>query len=201
MNTNVATFKTNGKTYQIKRNRYLQAELEEIKANNDNALSAQEEKNYTILQDKYATLERLAVKVKELEDKYYETFDEEAGAIYKRAKAHYDEMFEETAQFEVEQNGIAQKMQKVAIDNAEKVVIVALQKDEKGNTIRSEQEATDIWCSYVDEVGQQSAIEWLIYFTNYLVGNDKVDDDPFVAQAKAKAEQRANMRKGLKMAK
>ena len=202
MSRNVATFTTNGKKYEIKRNRYLQAELEEIKSNNEEStLSAQEQKNYAILQDKYSTLEKLAKKVKELEDKFYEKFDEKAGELYDRAKSYYDKVFAETAQFEVEQNGISQKVQKEAIDSAERLVIVALQKDEKGATIRSEEEATNIWCSYVDEAGQQTAIEWLMYFVNYVVGNDSVESDPFVAQAKAKAEQRANMRKGLKMEK
>ena len=199
---NEATLRVNGEVYKIKRNRFLKAELDEIKENgNENALSAQEEKNYAILQDKYSTLEKLAKKVKELEDKFYETFEEEAGIVYERAKAHYDKVFAETAQFEVEQNGISQKVQKTAIDNAEKLVIIALQKNDKGETIRTEEQANNIWCSYVDEVGQQTAVEWLIYFVNYVVGNDNVDDDPFVAQAKAKAEQKANMRKGLKMVK
>lgn len=202
MNINVATFKVNGKTYEVKRNRYLQAELEEIKKQNgDNTLSALEEKNYAILQEKYGTLERLAKKVKELEDKFYESFDENAGELYEKAKAYYDRIFAETAEFEVAQNGIAQKAQKSAIDNAEKLLVFALQKNEKGETIRTKEEATEIWCDYVDEVGHQNAIEWLIYFTNYVIGNDTVEEDPFVAQAKAKAEQKANMRNGLRMVK
>ena len=200
MNINVATFTTKGKKYEIKRNRFLQAMLEEIKAkNSDNSLNALEEKNYAILQEKYGTLERIATKVKELELKFFENFDKEAEEIYQKAKAYYDKLFAETAEFEVSQNGIAQKAQKSAINNAEKLVIFALQKNEKGETVRTEKEATEIWCDYVDEVGHQTAVEWLIYFTNYVIGNDTVEEDPFVAQAKAKAEQKANMRNGLKM--
>lgn len=198
---NVARFAVDGKTYEIERNRYLQAELNKITEENED-LSAEEEKSYALLQDRYARLEKLAKKVAELEDAYYENFEEDIRVVYERAKAQYEKMYEETVDFEVSQNGVAKKVQKVAIDNAEKVVVKALQIDNKGNKIREEQEALDIWCAYVDEVGRNSAVEWLLYFVNYLSGNDKVEDDPFVSQAKAKAEQRANMKKGvLKMAK
>ena len=64
--------------------------------------------------------------------------------MYERAKAHYDKVFAETAQFEVEQNGISQKVQKTAIDNAEKLVIIALQKNDKGETIRTEEQANNM---------------------------------------------------------
>lgn len=194
---NVASFFVEGKEFIIVRNRYLQAEFDSI-TKQGNTLTEEEETSYALLQDKYLRLEKLAERVNELEDKYYETFDDADGEIYEKAKAQYDKVYKETVAFELAQNGVAKKVQKVAIDNAEKVVIRALQLDNKGNEIRSNEEAENIWCSYVDEVGKNVATEWLLYFIQYLTGSDNVEESPFVAQAKAKAEQKANMKQGLK---
>ena len=191
-----ATFKANGKEYEIKRTNYLIAEFDKIKSEN-RALNAEEEQGFVILQDKYMAIERLAKRVLELESKYYETFDEKDGAIYERAKAHYEKQLEELAKFEVEQNGIVKKAQKNSVENAKKLVIKALQVDRKGNSIRTEEEANEIWDCFVEDNGQDNTDEWLVWFVNYITGNDKVEDDPFVAQAKAKAEQKAQMRKGI----
>lgn len=194
---NVARFEVNGNTYEIIRTRYLQAEFNRISEENKE-LSPEDEKGYALLQDKYARLEKLSNRVKELEDKYYESFDDADGELYEKAKAQYDKVYQETIDFELNLNGIAKRVQKIAIDNAEKILIRALQIDKEGKEIRTYKEAEDIWCSYVDEVGKNTAVEWLLYFVNYVTGNDSVEDDPFVAQAKAKAEQKANMRQGLK---
>ena len=193
---NVARFEVNGKEYIIKRNRYLKAKFEDMVENNS-AMSNEEQKSYALLEEKYARLEKLALRVKELEDAYYENFDDEAGALYEKAKLQYEKLLKETVDFELEQNGIAGKIKKATIDNSEKLLICALQINDKGEEIRSKEEAQEIWCDYVDEVGQNSAVEWLLCFVNYITGNDKVEDDPFVSQAKAKAEQKANMKKGL----
>jgi hypothetical protein len=90
------------------------------------------------------------------------------------------------------------KAQKAAIDNAERLALIALQIGEKGEVIRTYEEAEEIWCSFVDEVGNNAASEWLLYMVNYVAGNDADEENPFVAQAKAKAEQRAeNMKKRI----
>lgn len=195
-----ATFKANGNTYEIKRTNYLIAEFDKIK-NENRTLNAEEEQGLVILQDKYMAIERLAKRVLELENKYYETFDEKDGEIYERAKAHYDKQLEELARLEVTQNGVTLKAQKASIENAKRILIKALQVDRKGNQIRTEQEANEIWDCFVEDNGTESSNEWLVWFINYLTGNDKVEDDPFVSQAKAKAEQKANMRRGISKAK
>lgn len=198
-NQNIPFFELDGKKYEIKRNRYLQAEYDRI-VSESSGLTEEEEKSFALLQDKYAGLERLAKRTKELEDKYYQTFEEKDGELYNRAKAEYDKVLKSVIEFEAMQKGIAQKVQNVGLSNAEMVLIRALQIDTSGQEIRSEVEANNIWCSYVDQVGKQTASNWLLYFISYITGKDE-DDDPFVAQAKAKAEQRANMKKGLKIVK
>lgn len=194
--SNIPFFEVNEQRYEVKRNRYLIAELEKLRKENSE-LSGEDEQNIVKLQDKSARLERLANRVKELEDKFYETFDEDDEAIYKRAKAHYDEMLDDLTKFEIEANGVIGKAQQAALGNAEKLLLIALQKGEKGETIRTYQEAEDIWCSFVDEVGTNTASEWLLYMVNYITGEYEEEENPFVTQAKAKAEQRANMKKGI----
>jgi hypothetical protein len=198
MKTNIPSFELNGKTYTFKRNRFLLAELDQIK--NENSLSPEEEQTFVVLQDCYNRLAKLQERVKELEDTYYETFSEEDGEIYEKAKLHYERQLMEITQKEVEANGLSKKVEKQAIDNMEKLIIIALQKDDEGKNIRTAEEANKIWCDYVDEIGTSNASEWLIYAFNYITGNDDEENsNPFVAQAKAKAEQRArNRQEGFK---
>jgi hypothetical protein len=197
MHKNIPTIKfENGEKYEIKRNRHILIEIEKMRG--DNVLTDEESQNYVILQDKYSRLEKLAKRVKDLEDKYYETFGEDDGEIYERAKAHYDLMLRETTEFEISTKGVADKIQRATINKVEALVINALTMNELGETIRTRDEADSIWCSYVDEVGHETAKEWLLYAFNYLSGNDGANDsDPFIAEQKAKAERKANMRKGI----
>lgn len=190
----------NGNRYEIKRNRYILCEIDELSKNS--VLTEEENKNYAILQDKYSALERLAKRVKELEDKYFETFEEKDGEVYERAKTLYNKVFAETAEFEAMTNGVVNKAMRATINRTEQLVIKALTLDENGDTIRTNEEATDIWCTFVDEIGHQTAQEWLLYAFNYLSGNDGDNDsDPFVENQKAKAQRKANMRKGIAKAK
>ena len=116
LNINVAQFKVNGKEYTIKRNRYLKAKFDEM-VDKNSTMSNEEQKSYALLEEKYARLEKLALRVKELEDAYYEDFDDEAGALYEKAKAQYEKLLNETVDFELQQNGIAGKIKKATIKN------------------------------------------------------------------------------------
>lgn len=186
----------NGERYEIKRTRYILVEIDKMRENT--ALTDEENKNYALLQDKYARLEKLATRVKELEDDYYKDFDEEKGAIYDKAKERYNALFEETAQFEVTTNGISEKVRRETINKVERLIIQSLTMDYQGETIRTYAEAEEIWCTYVDEIGQVSAQEWLLFAFNYLSGNDEDNEDnPFVTAAKQKAAKKLNMRKGI----
>ena len=186
----------NGSKYEIKRNRYILAEMDKMREESD--ISPEDNQNYAILQDKYASLKKLAERVKELEDKYFESFSDEAQSIYERAKAHYDKVYADTVAFEASTKGVANKIQRETINKVEELVIRALQLNENGDEIRARAEATEIWCTFVDEVGHETAKEWLLYAFNYLSGNDGANDnDPFIKEQKAKAEQKANMRKGI----
>ena len=87
------------------------------------------------------------------------------------------------------------------LDFAEKLVIMGLQYDREGNQIRTFEEANDVWSKLVDEYGKYPAVEFVVYTANYIIGADEEIENPFMTQAKAKAEQKANMKKGILKAK
>ena len=186
----------NGNSYPIRRTRRILLDVEEMQ--NNSSLTDEETKAYAMLQDKYARLEKLANRVAELEEKYFESFADEDKEIYDRANQAYNALLEETINFELSTNGLAAKIQKDTLNKVEVIIINALCYNEMGETIRSRDEATKIWCDFVDEVGKESASEWALYAFNYLTGADEGNDnDPFVNQAKAKKLQKMNMRKGI----
>ena len=187
--SNIPYFEANGKRYEIKRTRYLMAELD--KAKRDIELTADEEVQFAKEQEKREALERLSDRKTELYEKYLETFDEKDEEMYNRACAAYDRLIDEIGNM----GNVTGKQNQKTIDMAEKVVIRSLQLDENGNEIRSAEEANDIWCAYVDECGKVAAIQFVVLAANYIIGNDDEEENPFVAQAKARAEQQAQKRR------
>ena len=195
MNKNIPFFEINGNKYEIKRNRYLHAEFDSLKKEIE--MSDEEQVAYVKEQEFGDMVERLIERKNELYEKYLQTFDEKDEEMYKRACKAYEYLLEQNAS---KKSVVSAQKQKL-VDIGEKLIIKALQINEKGETIRSEKEATDIWESFVDEYGEYSAMQFVVFTINYIIGADEDIENPFVAQAKAKAEQKANMRKGLKMAK
>ncbi len=187
--SNIPYFEVNGKRYEIKRTRYLMAELDALRGEIE--FTEEEEVRYTKEQQMSETLAKLAERKEELYEKFLETFDEKDEEMYNRARSAYDRMLDEFGSM----GNVSGEKNKKMLDMAEKLIIRSLQLNEKGEEIRSAEEANDIWCSYVDEVGKVSAIQFVAYTSNYIVGNDEGDENPFVTQAKAKAEQRAQKRR------
>lgn len=185
-------FECNGKRYEIRRNRYLQAEFDKMKG--EITLTEDEQIGLAKEQDLNNRLEKLADRKNELYDKYLETFSAEDEELYNKACSAYDLLIETMGRMD----SIISKQRKILLDIGEKIIIKSLQMDENGNTIRTEEEATDIWCSFVDENGGVLASEFVAFTTNYIVGGDDETENSFISQAKAKAEQKANMRKGMK---
>jgi hypothetical protein len=188
---NIPFFEVDGKAYEIKRNRYLQAELDEMKSGIE--LTDEEQVAYAKEQDFDERLEKLRDRKDELYAKYLETFDEADEEMYRKALTAYNRLIDEAKDME----SISGKQRKQMIDMGEKLIIKALQINHKGDTIRTEDEAKSIWESFVEENGQVVAIQFVAYTINYIMGGDEDIENPFIAQAKAKAEQRANMKKGI----
>lgn len=189
-------FEVNGERYDFHRSRFLIVELEKIRESAD--VADNDQKNVVKLQEMYRRVAKLKQCAEELFDEYCKTFSDEAEEKYERANAKYNELLDQTMDFELNSNDALHRLNKTVIDNAEKLVVIALQRDDKGKVIRSKEEAEKIWCAYVDDVGQKVAQEWLNAFVEHISGNDEQEDDnPFLAQAKARAEQASNRRAGL----
>lgn len=186
----------NGKTYEIKRNRHILVQIDNMR--HDSKISDTENQNYTLLQEKYLRLEKLAKRVQELEDEYYKDFDDRAGALYEKARIQYEKVLRETTEFEISTDGVVNKIRRELINSVEQLIINALTINDKGETIRSNAEANEIWCTYVDQIGHQAAQEWLLYAFNYLSGNDGDNDsNPFVMAQKDKALQKTKLKQGI----
>lgn len=187
-------FEVDGQRYEIKRNRYLQAEFDklkgEIKITDEEQIALAKEEDFT------NRLEKLTNRKNELYEKYLETFDPEDEEMYNKACIAYDKFVEQEGKGE----SVVAKQRKQMLDMGEKLIIKALQYNDKGDIFRTEKEAEEIWCKLVDEYGQYSAIQFVAFTLNYIMGADEEMENPFIAQAKAKAEQKANMRKGISKA-
>lgn len=188
---NIPFFEVNGKRYEIKRTRYLQAEFDLVKS--DMEMTEDEQIAYVKEQELDNRLEKLRERKNELYEKWLETFDEKDEALYKKAATAYNSLLDEFGTME----SVTAKQRKRMVDMGEKLIIKALQINNKGETIRTEDEATEIWTAFVEDVGQSTTIQFVVFTLNYIMGGDEDVDNPFVAQAQAKAEQRANMKKGI----
>ena len=188
-NKNIPSFEVNGKTYEIKRNRYLQAEFDDMKR--DIEMTEDEQIAYAKEQEFDARLDKLRNRKDELYAKYLETFDDADEEMYRKALTAYNRLIDEAKDIE----SVSGKQRKQMIDLGEKLIIKALQINEKGDTIRPEDEAKSIWETFVEQNGQIVAVQFVAFTINYIMGGDEDIENPFITQAKAKAEQRANMKK------
>lgn len=188
---NIPFFEVNGKRYEIKRTRYLQAEFDLVKS--DMEMTEDEQIAYVKEQELDNRLDKLRERKNELYEKWLETFEEKDEELYKKAATAYNALLDEFGYME----SVTAKQRKRMVDMGEKLIIKALQINHKGETIRTHEEAKEIWESFVEDVGQATTIQFVVFTLNYIMGGDEDVENPFVAQAQAKAEQRANMKKGI----
>lgn len=191
INRNIPFFELYGKRYEIKRNRYLQAEFDKMKG--EKQFDDDEELEYVREQELQDKLEKLSKRKNELYDAYLETFSSEDEEKYNKACVAYDKLLEQLSN----SKGITAKKRNEMIDMGEALIIKSLQINDEGEAIRTEEEAKEIWNDLVAENGAMFRIEFIVFTINYIMGNDEETENPFIAQAKAKAEQKANMRKGI----
>lgn len=185
------SFVVDGKTYEIKRTRWLESQYEEL--SNENNFNADQQAliaEQTRLRMEY---EELAEQFRPVKEKHFANMrDKELTAEYKAFKEELNELYEALVAFEIEHKEVGTAaLQKVALTKAEKLLIIALSEQYKID----ENTAAGIWCKHVDEIGVQAASEWVIYMIDVLFNEE--NDDPFLRQARARAEQKAEQRKGL----
>ena len=183
-------FELNGKRYEIKRTRYLLAEYNKL--GDESPLSQDDKANAIKAQSLIGDIQRYATKLQELESIYFDTFEDEDERKYLKCKALYDNKLEELTALETE-SGSTSKLQKAGIDLLEKIAIKGLAEQYFDF---DEVKAKSIWESYVDEIGNNLTVEWLVAMSDSLFkGDEEVDDNSFLSQTRKLAEERANNRK------
>ena len=187
-------FELNGQRYEIKRTRYLLAEYDKL--GDESQLSNEDKANAIKAQSLIGDIQRYAEKVKELEEKYFETFDDEDERKYLKIKSLYESKLDELTKLEVE-SGSTTKLQKAGIDLLEKIAIKGLA-EQYFNF--DESKAEKIWGDYVDTIGNNATIEWLTGMSECLFREDEeVEENSFLSQMRKKAEQQAiNRKNGIK---
>lgn len=196
-------FELDGKRYEIKATRYLMAEYEKIGERSN--LTDEDKVNAVKMQNMATNLRELALQLSELKDKYYaDMTDKNAKAQYKACKEEYDEMFEELARYEVA-NGGTTKLQKETINSLEKIAVLGLAEQYYGygkDGIFNDEDyekGKELWCNFVDTISKDTATEWLVEMADSLFGADEEEENPFLAQKRAKNQERAdNQKKGFR---
>ena len=185
---------SSGEVYPIRRNRHILVEIEKVRA--QDILTAEENKQFTLMQDAQNNLDRIAKRVAELEKEYYENFDDEIGEKYEKAKAQYNKVLNETIEV-TSDTSVLDKISNELSSRMTFIVKEALRYNENGDIIRSTEEANEIWYQFVDEVGRVSVNEWTTLVFTYLSGADNDEEIPFVEMRRQAQEKKASMRKGI----
>lgn len=195
MNKIIPFFDLNGQRYEIKPTRYLLAEYDKL--GEESELSNEDKANAIKAQSLIGDIQKYAEKVKELEEKYFDTFDDEDERKYLKAKALYEKALGELTALEVE-TGSTTKLQKAGIDLLEKVAIKGLA-EQYFNFDESKAQA--IWEQYAQKLGNNATVEWLTAMSECLFRNEEEveEENSFLFQMRKKAEQRAiNRKNGIK---
>lgn len=184
-------FEVKGKKYEIKRTRYLLAEFDRLREETE--LSEEDNINVGKAQSLIEDVQKYAEKLKEREEIFFETYDTEDERKYLKVKELYENALAELTKLEAKTKSIT-KARKLSYNNLEKIVIIALQ-EQYG---MSDKEAKETWETFVDENGNDTAVDWLGEMNRRLFGQDEEEENPFVAQSRAKAEQAMQRKQGLK---
>lgn len=172
-------FDVEGKKYEIKPTRYLWAEFDKL--TRENAISDDEKKAALLLKEEADSFQKIKAKYEESEAAYLENpIDSEKEELYEKYKVIYEKRREQFYDKVIVDKSI-EKMNKSSVDNLEAVLMLAL----KEQYSLSEQEAQSTWESYVDEIGAQTASEWLIAMGNCLFA-EKEDENSFLEKMRQK---------------
>lgn len=190
-------FEVNGEKYEIKRTRYLIAEYNKLSNSAD--LSNEDKTNAIKAQSLIADVQKYATKMKELEDIFFDTLDDEDERKYLKIKELYEKSLDELTKLEVE-SGSTTKLQKAGIDILEQIAIKGLAEqyfsDGEKVTPKDIEKATPIWESYADKIGNDKTVEWLSGMSECLFGSDdEEEENSFLSQMRKRREDKANIRK------
>lgn len=187
------SFNVNGKNYEFIFTRYLQLEYQKMADEKKHDSQYQKEiAEYTRLQEEFETLQkRYSTARSEFLDN---PLDSDKKAVYNAIKEVYEQSYKEFVEYTSTHNA-PNEADKYVIDMLERLVLLALEEQYK----LSSEEAEKVWCSFVDENGQNTATEFLAYLGKvWLTDIDEDTENPFIKAMRTKAEQADNRKAGLK---
>lgn len=188
-------FELNGQRYEIKPTRWLIAEYDKL--GEESQLSNEDKANAIKAQSLIGDIRKYAEKTKELEEKFFETFDDNDERNYLKVKSLYERALDELTKLEVE-SGSTTKLQKAGIDLLEKIAIKGLA-EQYFNF--DEVKAQKVWENYVDTLANREiVVEWLTSMSECLFrSEEELEDNSFLSQMRKRAEQQAiNRKNGIK---
>lgn len=187
-------FELNGQRYEIKKTRYLIAEYDKL--SKENELSNEDKANAIKAQSLIEDVKKYANKTLELEEKYFETFDDEDERKYLKVKALYDKALATLAEFESETNSTS-KLQKAGIDLLEKIAIKGLAEQ---YFELNEAKGTEVWEAFANTLESHEQIqEWLTYMADCLFNeeDEKEETNSFLSQMRQRDREKSENRKKL----
>lgn len=188
-------FEVNGNRFELKRTRYLIAEYD--KATKESNLKAEDTENVLKVQRLASDAKKFAERLEVLEERYFETFDDEDERKYLKCKELLEQTMEKMAHIEA-----STECTKIAIETSARILenIAILGLAEQYFNFNKEL-ATQTWESYVESLPSQNmAIEWLQLMADSLF-NEEVEEEgnDFFSMKRKEAEKIAeNRRKALK---
>lgn len=188
-------FEVNGNRFEIKKTRYIIAEYDKV--TRESNLNPEDTQNVQKVQRLANDAKKFAERLEILEERYFETFDDEDERKYIKCKEMYDKIVDELSMLEA-----TTKCTKIAIETSARILenIVILALAEQYFNFNKEL-ATQTWESYVESLpSQNQAIEWLNLMADSLFYEEPEENgNDFFSQKRKEAEQRAeNRKKALK---
>lgn len=182
MNNILPILQVNGVNYELKKTRYLVAEYKRIGEGKE--FSKEEQLATVDAQALFEDVKKYAKKLKTLEEKYFETFEEEDERKYFKMKEIYEEARKRYAEAEIESGGVSRKLEREAIDALEQIAIKAIAEQYFNMDI---ERATSIWTTFVEDKGDSYIIEWLLSMADCFFNEEEAkENDPFLSKVRAK---------------
>lgn len=184
-------FEVDGQKYELKATRYLIAEYQKI--GKEVEVSNEDKQNAIIIQNFMSDIKKYLLKTKELEDKYFDTFDDEDERRYLKAKALYENKLNELAKFEAE-TGSTTRLQEQGVMVLEKTAIIGLA-EQYFNF--NQNQAKIVWDKFVETIGKEDKEEWLSYMSECLfkTNEEEVQENSFLSRMREKKLKQNNYKK------
>ena len=168
-------FELNGKRYEIKKTRFLMAQYDKLREEN----LTTEANRASVIKSQKALDEfnELSEKYEEIKKAHFSDItNKELTEQYKAFKEEYNAAAEEVIKIQSQDDGVM-ALQKKIVDTLEKIAILGIAEQYFGygkDGIMAKEaydKAQEVWCEYVDEVGKNTASEWLMAMSDCLFTN------------------------------